>query len=61
MKCEIINVDSAPLTVEDLIHYLQKFPKDHTVRAYEGEITGIIIESPVVDDSYNEVAHIYTP
>lgn len=32
-----------PLTVEELVNELQKYPPDATVYAYEGEITGVVI------------------
>jgi hypothetical protein len=34
------------LTVSDLIAFLSVLPPDYKVRAYEGEDTGIVVESP---------------
>ena len=32
-------------TIEEAIKFLKKFPKDATLRAYEGEFCGIVIEN----------------
>jgi hypothetical protein len=41
-----------PLTVEKAIGFLKTFPPEATLRGYEGEMTGIVIEMDAVPQKW---------